>query len=179
MFFAPPGARDLMTKSSVPASSTLTRSSRRFTPWKEQSWQKLWLATQESSRPWRSLALVPAGAGITPDLMTHVAVTLSRTGMMHLGCSIHVADATKITLGDLGDFAQEIARCTQGTDRVLIALAPVIDNVTSVAIAQACDCALLCALRGQTQTRHAKHTVAEIGPAHFIGSTLFDPPRHL
>ena len=44
------------------------------------------------SRPWTSLALIPAGEGAPEDFTVLVAVILSRTGMVHLGSPIQVAD---------------------------------------------------------------------------------------
>ncbi|HKU42277.1 MAG TPA: hypothetical protein VJR89_29165 [Polyangiales bacterium] len=146
-------------------------------PWQDQDWQKLWLATQEQDRPWRTLALVPAGPGFSNEVMLQLAVTLAHTGMTHLGGAIHVADGTRVRLADLVDFSAEVARCTEHDDRVLIALCAPTDNVTSVSIAQAADTALLCVLRGEMKTSHTKRTVEEIGASHFIGSALFHRPR--
>jgi hypothetical protein len=144
-------------------------------PWQEPDWQRLWLATQLNKRPWRSLALVPGGAGMPPRFMEMIAISLSRTGMTHLQQSIHIADATQVGLEDLNDFFAEVSRCTSNrADRVVIALAPLADNVTSVSIAQACDCALLCILRGFTETKRVKQTIAEVGAKRFIGSVMFD-----
>jgi hypothetical protein len=144
-------------------------------PWQEPDWQRLWLSTQVEKLPWRTLALVPGGSGMPPRFMERIAISLSRTGMSHLQQSIHIADATQVGLEDLNAFFAEVNRCTSnGTDRVLIALAPLSDNVTSVSIAQASDCALLCILRGLTETKRAKQTIAQIGAKRFIGSVMFD-----
>ena len=144
-------------------------------PWHEPDWQRLWLATHIEKRQWRSLALVPAGTSLPARFIERTAVSLSRTGMTHLGQAIHVADATRLRLDQLNDFFAEINRCTSnGTDRVVIALAPLLENVTSVSIAQQADCALLCILRGFTAMNHAKRTVREIGAKSFIGSVIFD-----
>jgi hypothetical protein len=110
-----------------------------------------------------------------PRFMERIAISLSRTGMSHLQQSIHIADATQVGLEDLNAFFAEVNRCTSnGTDRVLIALAPLADNVTSVSIAQASDCALLCILRGLTETKRARQTINQIGAKRFIGSVMFD-----
>jgi hypothetical protein len=162
-----------MTKSAAITTTNSQRKEHALAPWQDQDWQRLWLATQEQERPWHSLALLPAGPGFSNETMLQIAVTLSHTGMTHLGGAIHVADGTRVRLADLIDFSQEIARCTQHNDLVLIALAAPKDNVTSVSIAQASDCALLCVLRGEMRTAHAKKTIEEVGSAHFIGSAMF------
>jgi hypothetical protein len=164
-----------MTKSAAITTTASSRSehSAAIAPWQDQDWQKLWLATQEQERPWRSLALIPAGPGFSNEVMLQIAVTLAHTGMMHLGGAIHVADGTRVRLADMIDFAEEIERCTQNNDMVVIALAAMNDNVTSVSIAQAADCALLCVLRGEMRTAHARKTIQEIGSDHFLGSAMF------
>src|SRR5215510_7423043 len=141
-----------MTKSAAITVTNSPRKQHALAPWQDQDWQRLWLATQEQERPWRSLALLPAGPGFSNETMLQIAVTLSHTGMTHLGGAIHVADGTRVRLADLIDFSAEIARCTQHNDMVLIALAAAQDNVTSISIAQQADCALLCVSRGQMKT---------------------------
>jgi hypothetical protein len=144
-------------------------------PWHEPDWQRLWLATHLEKRTWRSLALVPGGTGMPPQFIEKTAISLSRTGMTHLGQSIHVADGTQVGLADLNDFLAAIHHCsTNTTDRVVIALAPLAENLTSASIARQCDCALLCVVRGVTATKQAKQTVSEIGASRFIGSVMFD-----
>jgi hypothetical protein len=145
-------------------------------PWQEPDWQRLWLATQIEKKPWRSLALVPGGPGMPPGFMEKIAISFSRTGMTHLQRAIHVADATRVGLADLNAFFAEVDRCTKnGTDRVVIALAPVAENVTTVAIAQGADCALLCVFRGLTEMKRVKQTINQIGAKRFVGSVMFDP----
>jgi hypothetical protein len=162
-----------MTKSAAITITNTPRKEHALAPWQDHDWQRLWLATQEQERPWRSLALLPAGPGFSSETMLQIAVTLSHTGMTHLGGSIHVADGTRVRLADLIDFSEEIERCTQHDDLVLIALSAPNDSVTSISIAQAADCALLCVLRGEMRTAHARKTIEEVGSAHFIGSAMF------
>jgi hypothetical protein len=156
--------------------SVAFRQSSRVPLWQDQAWQKLWLATQEQARAWRSLALVPAGPGVPRETMMQIAVTLAHTGMTHLGGAIHVADGTDVGLADLREFSAEVGRCLQGRDLVLVALAPLVDSVTSLKLAQAADCALLCVVNGHMQVRPARKTIEEIGAAHFIGSVIFHAP---
>ena len=144
-------------------------------PWHEPDWERLWLAAHIKERAWRSLALVPGGAGSPQLFMEKAAIILSQTGMSHLGQTIHVADATRVRLADLNDFFAEVNQCTSnGLQRVVIALAPLSENVTSVSIAQQSDCALLCLLRGVTSMKDARRTVKDIGAKSFIGSVVFD-----
>src|SRR5690349_6454039 len=106
-------------------------------PWRDPEWQRLWLAVDQ--RPWRSLALIPAGEGASLDFSLVVAVTLSRTGMVHLGSPIQVADATRVPLDQLTRFLAEVRRCTNEGERLLVALPPVKNSPTTTSIAQSVD----------------------------------------
>jgi hypothetical protein len=124
------------------------------------------------------LALVPGGADMPLRFIEKTAIVFSQTGMTHLGQTIHVADATRVQLADLNAFYAELKHCTSnGVDRVVIALAPLSENVTSVSIAQQADRAILCLLRGKTMLKDARRTVREVGAKSFIGSIVFDGLR--
>jgi len=146
--------------------------------WQMADWQRLWLSTRTEKRRWRSMALVPAGPGVTPETMLQIAVTLAHTGMVHLGAPIHVADATRITLSQLVPFSEELAWHMRETEMMLLALSALSENVTSISLAKTADCALLCVVLGQMSTADAKKTVAQVGASHFIGSAVFRlPPK--
>jgi hypothetical protein len=145
----------------------------RVEPWRDQEWQKLWLAMQ--ARAWRSLAILPAGPGAPRDFAVTVATTLARTGMTHLSTPIHVADATRLPLAHLVAFAEELQRYTKEGDFVLVALASASDNPITVSLAQSADAALLCILMEEMSSAEARKTVDRIGPARFLGSAVFHP----
>jgi hypothetical protein len=145
----------------------------RVEPWRNEEWQKLWLAMQ--SRAWRSLAILPAGPGAPKDFTVTVATMLARTGMTHLSTPIHVADATRLPLAHLVAFAEELQRYAKEGDFVLVALAAAADNPITISLAQSADAALLCVLMEEMSTADAKKTVDRIGPARFLGSAVFRP----
>ncbi len=146
--------------------------------WQTADWQRLWLSTRTEKKRWRSLALVPAGPGASPETMLQIAVTLAHTGMVHLGAPIHVADATRITLAQLVPFSEELTLHMRDTEMMLLALSALTENVTSISLAKAADAALLCVVLGDMSTSDAKKTVAQIGANHFIGSAVFRlPPK--
>lgn len=142
-------------------------------PWQDSEWQRLWLAVE--SRPWRSLALIPAGSGASLDFSLIVAMTLSRTGMVHLGSPIQVADATQVPLNQLTAFSNEVKRCTSTGQRLLVALPPTSGSAITATIAQSLDAAVLCVLATKMSSGDAKRTVKLIGPARFLGSAIFHP----
>ena len=141
--------------------------------WRDPEWQRLWLAVE--SRPWRSLALIPAGDGASLDFTLRVAVALSRTGMVHLGSPIQVADATRVPLNQLTPFLDEVRRCANTGERLLVALPPTGNSAICAAIAQATDAAILCVLLHRMSRTQANGTVKLLGPARFLGSAIFHP----
>lgn len=164
-----------MTKLIVNKTNALARSTGDMEPWRRPDWQALWLASQ--GRQWRSLALVPAGPGAPPELLVKVAVTLARTGMVHLGTPIHVADATRITLAQLADFTEELEHYGQQNGMILIALPALSDNVTSFSLAQSADQSLLLVLLQHMAIAEAKKTIDRIGQQRFIGSVVLRPEQ--
>ncbi|HWA75736.1 MAG TPA: hypothetical protein VG937_25545 [Polyangiaceae bacterium] len=135
--------------------------------WRAADWQRLWLATQE--RAWRSLALVPAGAGAPLDTTVHIAMALARTGMQHIGTQIHVADATELGLEDTAELTAQVRESAR-SGLVIVALAPVSMNPVTVPLAQSSDCAVLCVLLNLMRMAEAKHTTDQIGRSHFVGA---------
>jgi hypothetical protein len=153
-----------------PTTSALALGNTRVEPWRDPEWQRLWLAIQE--RPWRSLAVIPAGNGGPPDFSVRIAVTLARTGMVHLGSPVQVADATKVPLAYLASFTEEVRRCVKEGDLILVALAPVQGSPVTISIAQSTDAAVLCVLLEHMESAHARRTVAEVGHSRFVGSVI-------
>ena len=151
--------------------TTLAVRDQRIDLWRDPEWQGLWLALQ--ARPWTSLAIVPAAEGAPSDFSLRIAVILSRVGMVHLGRPVQVADGTNVPLAYLTQFMDEIGRCTQQGDPILVALAPITNSPLTVSIAQATDAALLCVLLERMSNSQAKKTVAKIGLNRFAGSSIF------
>lgn len=141
--------------------------------WRDPDWQRLWLAVE--SRAWRSLALIPASEGASLDFTLRVAVALSRTGMVHLGSPIQVADATRVPLNQLTPFLDEVRRCTSTGERLLVALPPTGNSAICTSIAQATDAAILCVLLNRMSRTQANGTLKLVGPARFLGSAIFHP----
>jgi hypothetical protein len=142
-------------------------------PWRDPEWQRLWLSLQH--RDWKSLSVVSAAGGAPGDFALQIAVTLARTGMMHLGTPIQVADGTKIALTALTAFTEEMRRCADSGDRILVALAPPLDNPVTTAVARSTDLALLCIMLERMKWAEARSTLDQIGAAKFVGSAIFRP----
>jgi hypothetical protein len=130
----------------------------------------MWLATQEKA--WSTLAVIPAGVSHDPDFSVTVAMSLARTGMVHLGSQVHVADATRLSLRNSAQFLAQLKETMQ-SGPVIIALSPVSESSVTVPLARGANAALLCVQLGVMRLSDAKSTVKEIGRQHFLGAVTF------
>jgi hypothetical protein len=140
-------------------------------PWHDAEWQRLWLTIE--ARSWRTLALIPAGEGASLDFTPQVAMILSRTGMVHLGRPVQVADATHVPLNQLTAFFSAVERSTGHGERLLVALPAADKNAITASIARSSDAALLCVLNEKMSSSDAKRTVNLVGASRFLGSAIF------
>lgn len=160
-----------MKSKQEPTTALARRTSEALEPWRGAEWQRLWLSLQ--ARPWATLAVIPASSGCPQEFSIKVATTLARTGMIHLAAPIHVADGTDLPLGKVVQFVDEVQRCRDAGDRILIALAPISENPVTEALIKSADCVLLCVMFELMAASEAQRTVEKIGKERFIGSTVF------
>jgi hypothetical protein len=139
-------------------------------PWRQSEWQRFWLATQ--SRQWLSLALVPAGDALPHGLILHAAVALARTGMLHLGTQIHVADAGNLRLDLVTEFASELEDTMQ-SGLVIVALPSVDASPITVPLARAADSAMMCVALQGSRLADIRRALDQIGKEHFLGAATF------
>lgn len=167
-----------MTKQHIPSSvaapeQTALAERRQIQAWTDPDWQRLWLTLDHM--PWRTLAIVPGGAGAPPDLTLTIAVTLSRTGMSHVGAPILVADGTQVPLNQLNAFLADVRACCDGGERVIIALSAVSESPTTAAMAKAADAAVMCIMLGRMRSSDASKSIKAIGASKFVGSVIIRP----
>jgi hypothetical protein len=155
------------------AQTTALAERRHVQAWTDPEWQRLWLTLDRM--PWRTLALVPAGEGASADFTLSLAVTLSRTGMSHVGAPILVADGTQVPLDQLNAFQADVRACRDGGERVIIALSPASQSPTTVSMAKDSEAAVLCLMLGAMRTADAKRTIKLIGASKFLGSVIVHP----
>ena len=159
-----------MSAKEQPQTALALRPAQPLETWRAVDWQRLWLSLQ--SKPWNVLALVPASRGASVDFTLKIAVNLARTGMMHLGSPVHVADGTAVELSRVRDFTEEIRHYQAVGDRMLIALSPVEDDPLTQTLAKSADQLLLCVMFESMNFGEAKRTVKTIGKDRFLGSTI-------
>lgn len=130
-------------------------------------WQKLWIETQR--RPWRSLAIVPSCASIET---LEVARVLAIIGQRHLGRRFLVIDATQLSLQRLEEMKETIAAHVRRNEHVIVALRPIGDSPTSLALAESVDSALLAVALGETRIDVAERIIEQLGPDRIVGSFI-------
>ena len=141
--------------------------------WADPDWQRLWLTLDRM--PWKTLALIPAGEGAPLDFTLLLSVTLSRTGMTHLGAPIMVADGTQVPLRQLNGFLADVKACADAGERVIVALSAPSTDPSIAAIAKTVDRVVLCVLLGRMLSADAKRTIQLVGPSKFAGSVIIRP----
>jgi hypothetical protein len=162
-----------MTTAQATAQTTALAERRHVQAWTDPDWQRLWLTLDRL--PWKTLALIPAGTGGPADFTLQLAVTLSRTGMSHVGAPILVADGTQVPINQLNDFLADVRACRDGGERVIIALSAAGENPTTTSLAKDSDSVLLCVLLGRMRSSDGKRTIKLIGPQKFVGSVIIHP----
>lgn len=155
------------------AQQTALAERRHVQAWTDPEWQRLWLTLDRM--PWRTLALIPAGAGGPADFTLTLAVTLSRTGMSHVGAPILVADGTQVPLDQLNAFLADVRACRDGGERVIVALSAANENPTTTSLAKDADGVVLCVMLGRMRASDAKRAIKAIGPGKFLGSVIIHP----
>ena len=115
---------------------------------------------------------MPASDGAPENFTLRLAITLSRTGMSHVGAPIMVADGTQVPLNQLNDFLADVRACRAGGERVIIALSGASQNPTTISIAKDTDGVVLCVLMDRMRMSEAKRTIGLIGASKFLGSVI-------
>ncbi|HKY36654.1 MAG TPA: hypothetical protein VJN18_11980 [Polyangiaceae bacterium] len=141
----------------------------------DPAWQGLWLTVDRL--PWKALALIPAGEGAPADFTLSLAITLSHMGMAHVGGPIMVADGTQVPFNQLNAFLADVRICTEGGERVIVALSAASVNPTTPAIAKSTDGVILCVLLERMRSADAKQTIKLVGSNKFVGSIIIHPDQ--
>jgi hypothetical protein len=129
--------------------------------------QSLWLALQKKT--WRVLAVVPAMRQIAS---IDVANAIAEVAWQYRGEPTVVLDLRDITLRLVDYHKKEIADLVKKGDCVIMALASIQQNPTTIALAKNADTAILVVRLGETPMKAAVKTVEEIGHDKFAGTIL-------
>jgi hypothetical protein len=89
------------------------------------------------------------------------------------GESIHVADLRRLRLKHVDAFLEAIRWDSDQGKRIIFATTSASANLSTVPLARAADCAILCVALGATSLRSVREVIDQIGRTHFLGSLLF------
>jgi hypothetical protein len=129
-------------------------------------WQRMWLRTKTTA--WQTLALVP---GDDRASTFEVATLIARLAYDH-GERVRVADVRGLAATQVEAFLAGARWETDQGTRLVFATRSVSDNLATISLARAADCAILCVSLGSTSLASVKDTVEQVGRKHFLGSLL-------
>jgi hypothetical protein len=129
-------------------------------------WQRVWLRTR--TMEWQTLALVP-GDDRTPTF--EVANLIARLAHDH-GEVVRVADVRGLKPQHVESFLAGARWETNTGTRLVFATRSVADNMATISLARAADCAILCVSLGSTSLASVRDTIEQVGRKHFLGSLL-------
>ncbi len=146
-----------------------------FTPAPGTAAHSLWFAVQ--TRPWESLAVLPAGPG---ESAKDVANALFDVGALASGGPMRLLDARDVTLTSSASVIVNMSslvaasgeRRAGGTQRVVVVLASVIDVMAGIPIAMAADAVVLTVTLGKTRLDDARRTLELVGAHRVLGTIL-------
>ncbi len=140
--------------------------------------QGLWFAVQ--TRPWASLAVLPAGPG---ESALSVANALYDVGALVSGGPMRLLDARAITMASSASFIVNMSalvsapgeRRAGGLQRAVVVLPSVIEQLAVVPIVLAADAVLFTVTLGKTTLDSARRTLELVGAERVLGCILVPP----
>lgn len=142
-----------------------------MTPDQEVDLQNLWLAL-EKKKTWRVLAVVPATKQIAS---LDIASAIAEVAWQYRGEPTVVLDLREITMRLVDYHRKEIDEHVKNGENVIVALASIQQNPTTIALAKNADTSVLVVRLGETSMKAAVKTVDEIGHDKFAGTIIARP----
>jgi hypothetical protein len=135
----------------------------------DSQWQRIWFAVRSQS--WTSLTMVPAGPGID---VAPISDSLAAMGRVHGERPVTLINAIGVEIANVQAVIDAINAAVSRGDRVIVAVGPVTQQPSAVAIAQATSAALLVVRLGDSQMDTAQGALLAVGREHFLGSIVLD-----
>jgi hypothetical protein len=135
----------------------------------DSEWQRIWFAVR--SQAWTSLALVPSNAGINA---TRVAESLTAMGRVHAERPVTLINATGVEIANVQAVIDAIGASVSRGERVIVAVASISEQPSTVAIAQSASASLLIVRLGESQLDAAQSALLAVGRDRFLGSIVLD-----
>lgn len=139
----------------------------------DSEWQRIWFAVR--SQAWTSLALIPSSPGIDA---ARIAESLAAMGRVHGERPVTLINATGVEIANVQAVTDAITTSVSRGDRVIVAVAAITEQPSTVAIAQAASAALLIVRLGESQLEAAQGALLAVGRDRFLGSVVLDAQSH-
>ena len=131
-------------------------------------WQRIWFAIRQQA--WSSLAIVPSHS---MDVVK-IAESLTETGRLQAERPVSLIDATGVELVNVQQVVGTLAGLAEKGESAIVAVDPIAENPTAVAIIQAASAAVLVVRLGESLLGPAHQTIDLVGRSRFIGSIVID-----
>ena len=131
-------------------------------------WQRIWFAIRQQA--WSSLAIVPSHS---MDVVK-IAESLTETGRLQAERPVSLIDATGVELVNVQQVVATLAGLAEKGESAIVAVDPIAENPTAVAIIQAASAAVLVVRLGESLLAPAQQTIDLVGRSRFIGSIVID-----
>jgi hypothetical protein len=132
-------------------------------------WQRIWFAMRQHT--WTSLALVPSHGGVD---VVKVAEMLVATGRVQAERPVELVNATGVQLANVQGVIESLTSIADGGSSAIVAVDPILDNPSAIAIVQAASTALLVVRLGESLMGTAQTSLDLVGRSRFIGSIVVD-----
>ena len=135
----------------------------------DNDWQRIWFSTRQQN--WQSLAIIPSDPEVD---VVRIAVGLVEIGRLHGERPVTFLNATNVKLENVHHSIESIAALNARGDWVIVAVDPVVENPSSVAIVRATSASLLVVRLGASLLASARTAIDVIGRERFLGSVVLD-----
>lgn len=135
----------------------------------DNDWQRIWFSTRQQN--WQSLAIIPSDPEVN---VVPIAEALVEIGRLHGERPVTFLNATNVKLENVHHSIESIAAMSGRGDWVIVAVDPVVENPSSVAIVRATSASLLVVRLGASFLASAQAAIEIIGRDRFLGSVILD-----
>ena len=139
-----------------------------LTPLLSRELQQLWFSL--AAQRWSTLLVVPA-----PGVRSALPLA---NGLLHISRRTNpewrssLVDGTRISLDQVPGLVQLVAGKMGKRERALVVVDPVEENPAALALASACDAALLCVALDGSDLHSSRRTLERCGRGRFLGSVV-------
>ena len=135
----------------------------------DSDWQRIWFSTRQKN--WTSLAIIPSDPGI--DVVS-IVEGLVAVGRQHGERPVNLVNATNLHLENVQPCIESISGMAARGEWVIVAVDPVVENPSSVAVVRSTSASLLVVRLGASLLPSAQAAIDVIGRDRLLGSIVLD-----